>query len=142
VAKSPVLLKNFVAVADEHGFRALKRRSATEPTSGHLSAWLARRVLLAISPGPTDEATNCRSAAADDDLSHLFVLLSEAAREHETSVAFLDEAHFRRPRRTRGANHCSASGDLNELRPQLPSTGTTRTSSTAIDSTAEVAALR
>jgi AAA ATPase-like protein len=120
-----VLLNTFEAIAEEQGFRTAKAEITHETEFRPLVARLARRALLAIGPakrmkqrarraaaifkaftlrtpegleiGVDVEALLGRGDSGDlgDDLSDLFLALSEAAKEHETGVVFLlDEIQF------------------------------------------------
>jgi hypothetical protein len=124
-----VLLNTFEAIAEDAGFRTAKSEITHETDFRPLIARMARRALLAISPanrmrerarraaavfkaftlrlpegfelGVDVEALIGRGDSGDlgEDLSDLFVVLGEAAAEHETGVVFLlDEVQFLAPR--------------------------------------------
>jgi hypothetical protein len=123
-----VLLNTFEAIAEEDGFRTAKSEITHETDFRPLIARMARRALLAISPanrmrerarraaavfkaftlrlpegfelGVDVEALVGRGDSGDlgEDLSDLFVVLGEAAADHETGVVFLlDEVQFLAP---------------------------------------------
>ncbi|HEY3866378.1 MAG TPA: ATP-binding protein [Solirubrobacteraceae bacterium] len=123
-----VLLNIFEAIAEDDGFRTAKSEITHETDFRPLIARMARRALLAISPANRMRERARRAAAVfkaftlripegfelevdvealigrgdsgdlGEDLSDLFVVLGEAATEHETGVVFLlDEVQFLAP---------------------------------------------